>query len=446
MLIGLGRSIPELTHGQLNDVSQLVHKQDSDEVSEWVATIFLKEAVHTMFEQHATTLTKINGSIETYKVFDAKAIASWMSTSLRPSATHKSVYSKYIDTTESTIIGPHDRRIIETIAKYGTYGCNYLTEDELVKLYVTTIVGTTKSNKNTPTIDSVEVLQTVQNQEIVNVWRDIRNHNIISPVELQHKIDLAQLYDDIGVSPPSQSSSPTLVSSSSATTDSSTMLDECELIYENDIEIHHHQTSRTSDKQGRSSHELVQVITGTTSNDENQRVATPIPLYIKDGTFVFIDEETCIGCMQCVTVAPSSFKIVTDTGRARTYQQRSNVPDVVAAVQSCPVTDCMHYVSYDELIELEYIRDNGFNSDSTSTTNDQSLQPTNDHRHFGHSETRGYIPRVPLHVSRRDSDANHKSSFYQYVYQIKTRKHIFFQIDDIMISCIGKNCKNKLLT
>lgn len=83
-------------------------------------------------------------------------------------------------------------------------------------------------------------------------------------------------------------------------------------------------------------------------------------------------------------------------GRARAFFQRPS-KDVDAAVTACPV-DCMHMVSYDELVELEVARDVGV---------------SDDHRHFGHTQARGYIPRVPLHVSRRDSDANHKSSFYQ---------------------------------
>lgn len=85
-------------------------------------------------------------------------------------------------------------------------------------------------------------------------------------------------------------------------------------------------------------------------------------------------------------------------GRARTFFQRK-APDVLTAVAACPV-DCMHFVSFEELKELESARDDGV---------------ADDHRHFGNSPTRGYVAATPLHVSRRDSDANHRSSFYQYV-------------------------------
>jgi len=84
-------------------------------------------------------------------------------------------------------------------------------------------------------------------------------------------------------------------------------------------------------------------------------------------------------------------------GRARTFHQ-SKSPDVATAVSSCPV-DCMHYVSFRELKELETAREDGDGRD--------------DHRHFGQSPDRGFISNTPLHVSRRGTDANHKSSWYQ---------------------------------
>ena len=86
-----------------------------------------------------------------------------------------------------------------------------------------------------------------------------------------------------------------------------------------------------------------------------------------------------------------------ENGRARAYSQR-NTPEVAIAVSTCPV-DCMHYVSFDELQELESARDHGDGRE--------------DHRHFGHSKSRGYVGRIPLYVSGIDSDANHRSSWYQ---------------------------------
>lgn len=97
--------------------------------------------------------------------------------------------------------------------------------------------------------------------------------------------------------------------------------------------------------------------------------------------------------MQCVNVAPSSF-LMMESGRARTFNQR-NGADVGQGVAACPV-NCMHRVSFDELKELETVRDKG---DGRS-----------DHRHMGHQ--RGY---TPLHVARRGTDNNHRSSWYHYM-------------------------------
>jgi ferredoxin len=111
--------------------------------------------------------------------------------------------------------------------------------------------------------------------------------------------------------------------------------------------------------------------------------------------------------MQCALASPGSFLMLPDSGRARTFQQRGRTADTQAAIQSCPV-DCMHYVSFDELKKFETLRD----------------EPVADHhRHFGHTEARGYVAATPLHVSRRDSDASHKDSFYQYVFAT----HLFLE-------------------
>jgi ferredoxin len=106
---------------------------------------------------------------------------------------------------------------------------------------------------------------------------------------------------------------------------------------------------------------------------------------------VFVDEESCIGCGQCANIAIATFTML-DNGRARSFHQ-ANTPDVSQAVAACPV-NCIKYVSFDELKQLELSRDKG----------DGRL----DHKHLGKEMT-------PLHVSRRSSDASHKSSWYHYL-------------------------------
>ena len=76
-----------------------------------------------------------------------------------------------------------------------------------------------------------------------------------------------------------------------------------------------------------------------------------------------------------------------ENGRARCFEQ-SNMAEVVTAVSACPVT-CIHPISFDELKELENARDC---QDDTSSTS--------------------YKTKIPLHIARRESDSNRKSSWY----------------------------------
>jgi ferredoxin len=96
---------------------------------------------------------------------------------------------------------------------------------------------------------------------------------------------------------------------------------------------------------------------------------------------VFIDEESCIGCMQCVNAAPGSFAMAED-GRARTFVQRKS-PEVISAVDTCPV-NCMHYVGFDRLKELEQARDS-LDGDGRK-----------DHRHFGKNSHGGWYAKTPI--------------------------------------------------
>ena len=59
---------------------------------------------------------------------------------------------------------------------------------------------------------------------------------------------------------------------------------------------------------------------------------------------VFVDESQCIGCVQCATAAPNTFRIETRFGRARVVDQWADGPERVAdAVETCPVR-CIHLV------------------------------------------------------------------------------------------------------
>ena len=71
---------------------------------------------------------------------------------------------------------------------------------------------------------------------------------------------------------------------------------------------------------------------------------------------VYVDEHACIGCTNCATIADSTFFMESELGRARVYNQWGDTDDTVAmAIETCPV-DCIHYVPYEELVELEIDR------------------------------------------------------------------------------------------
>lgn len=75
--------------------------------------------------------------------------------------------------------------------------------------------------------------------------------------------------------------------------------------------------------------------------------------------FLFVDEWSCIACRNCCDVAPKTFCIDADAGRARVYAQWGNGEDYLQyALESCPV-DCIHWVGREELQALEHSTRNG---------------------------------------------------------------------------------------
>ncbi|MEO1619931.1 MAG: ferredoxin [Cyanobacteria bacterium J06632_3] len=73
---------------------------------------------------------------------------------------------------------------------------------------------------------------------------------------------------------------------------------------------------------------------------------------------VYVDELTCIGCTHCAHVARNTFYIEPDYGRARVIRQDGDAEALIQeAIDTCPV-DCIHWVDYTELRELERDRVN----------------------------------------------------------------------------------------
>ncbi|NET35238.1 MAG: ferredoxin [Cyanothece sp. SIO1E1] len=68
---------------------------------------------------------------------------------------------------------------------------------------------------------------------------------------------------------------------------------------------------------------------------------------------VYVDEVTCIGCKHCAHVARNTFYIEPSHGRSRVIRQDGDIEEIVQeAIDTCPV-DCIHWVEYAELKQLE---------------------------------------------------------------------------------------------
>lgn len=73
---------------------------------------------------------------------------------------------------------------------------------------------------------------------------------------------------------------------------------------------------------------------------------------------VFVDENTCIGCKQCVWHASATFRIEPEYGRSRAFAQwLDKEDDLQAAIDSCPV-NCIYWVEKQDLAPLEFVMQN----------------------------------------------------------------------------------------
>ena len=73
---------------------------------------------------------------------------------------------------------------------------------------------------------------------------------------------------------------------------------------------------------------------------------------------VWVDERKCIGCTYCSSVATNTFAMEPEQGRARAFRQDGDSDELIQeAIDTCPV-DCIDWVSFEELIELEEVLKN----------------------------------------------------------------------------------------
>ena len=157
-------------------------------------------------------------------------------------------------------VGKHDLRVNKVVSTHGAYGKGYLTLEEFQSLYLKAVVGTISSSKKPATMWQ-QLRHKNHQKSIQSVWRDLRNHGILSPAENQRKHKLEEINSKLGRD-----------SELSITVDqdADTLLDECEIIDFDDGDF----VSDTTDREGTSSHEDVQLVPGSKT-----------PAWIKDGEF-----------------------------------------------------------------------------------------------------------------------------------------------------------------
>jgi len=410
MLIEEGRALPPLTDEEKYDVSQLVDFTSSS----CKATNFLQRAVSTMFQKHAKP-----HPVDGVMAMTASEVAAWMTCAL----------SKTDEIRQYGKVSPHDSRVLKTLSDYSSYGSGRLVEDDLQDLYLSTLVGDYRSSQQQD-MPPERYMELFRQNYVDAVWRDIIAHGILPPIEEKRIVQEAE----INVRSPQAVNSNNVngvngvnggnAAHSMNVTPIETVMDECEILdwdyRASEAEAISSGGSNDIESNGQSSiNKMVMSSSSSTSKRQSTRGASSYkvvelaednttPLWMRDGDFVFIDEESCIGCYNCANIAPAAFKIM-DSGRARTFHQRKGA-DIDQAIHACPV-DCMHSVSFRELQEFETARDEG--------------DGRTDHKHLGHQ--RGH---TPLHVAGMASDNNHRSSWYH------TLKHKCLMSSD----CPQKGC------
>ena len=323
LLIDEGRALPELTEERKYAPAFLLAARGAaaadkgaaagaEEAAarlplEAQATPFLAQAVTTMFEMHAV---QAKGA----SVLDRGAIARWMTQCL------------------SSPVGAHDGAVSAIMSRYSqSHGSGRLTHAEFQTLYLEvtwsgylrdlahrrTALDPPRDDGHLPPhpqngggryripalTDAGVLVRGKKNTEkmlrqatVALVWRDLEAHGIFSPAEQERVRQLLALEQRAA----EVRAASTAVAAKKA--GAPLFVDECVLFDDYVERLSHERASRnggddalaTEDgwdflarRKGESSHEAVEMA----SDGET-------PLRIRDGQFVFIDEESCIGCKQ----------------------------------------------------------------------------------------------------------------------------------------------------
>jgi hypothetical protein len=247
MLLADGKALVPLGKHEKDDVSQLVIF--SEENTTFMATDFLKDAVTNIFRQHAAPSV-----FDGVQSLDRAGIASWMTKALQSEGEGK--------------VSPHDRRVLKTLSDYSSYGSGRLLEEDLQELYLSTIAGDTSNLSRVSPIRHLQLRQPF----VDAVWRDIRAHGILSPVEEERLL----MEDEI------RSKNDAAKSRNPVISINGPIVDECEILEWNGGDVSRQQLEKSNEKcsksrsssKGLNSHKQLELA------DDNKT-----PLRMRDGEF-----------------------------------------------------------------------------------------------------------------------------------------------------------------
>jgi NAD-dependent dihydropyrimidine dehydrogenase PreA subunit len=353
LLVEQGKALPELTTAMkysprhlLMSTSTSDDDDDDDDDDKGMllplkpkATPFLDNAIRRIFSIYSTE--GIDDAI-----MDRDAIAKWMTTCISSPLPPPSTLTTVIDKEYSAVvankaidnIGPYDRDVSAVLSRYSQkFGSGRLTLPEFSDLYleatwagyINDITQKKISLYDDDSIDDVNnetssrryykfpspnvgiLFQDRKNTEgmilklasLSIVWRDLEAHGIFSPAEeerVRTLLEMERLHPSSTTDDSNRNNNNNLHPS---------LMDECVLFDEYEERLSRRNSEDNDDvddimgvesawdflkrKDGgreKSSHELVEMTTDGKT-----------PKRIRDGQFVFIDEETCIGCAQVCT-------------------------------------------------------------------------------------------------------------------------------------------------
>jgi NAD-dependent dihydropyrimidine dehydrogenase PreA subunit len=303
MLIKAGRAVRELTLEQKQDVAQLLvwNEEENDQAGHWEVTPFFQQAIQTMFEIHAEMNDDDDDAVP---FMDAKAVSRWMMRSIghegesyteRASPKGKDMTSFHNSNNRQRVtinIGPHDSRVLKIISKYSEYGTGKLTLDNFQQVYVDAL---THMPNGMALVGSVETLRLRNADHVRQVWRDLKNHGLIGPNEQEWNQKRDELQKKYG----------SVEQQTQLLLENGDFVDECEILDWGSYDTSTSPstttpTTSTEDEKEDQVYDAKNHKYIKKSSHEQVALAADqkTPLYMQDGSFVFIDEESCIGCMQ----------------------------------------------------------------------------------------------------------------------------------------------------